>query len=288
MKETYVLDITRSSVSYPNTPSQSFLQMPFYVEAIGHFYANASYYTHREDMNSYLMIYTLSGCGQLIYEGIGYELKPDSVVAFDCEKPHFYHTQSDEPWEFLYCHYNGTAAQLYNNLLNDKNLSICLFTNDPTIVNLLTLMQDLVKTHHHNKEVKLCEHLTSLITQLILTKKITTDIKKQMYYTNDINSVIKFIQTHYNQKLSTNDLSSLVALSQYHFIRIFKRHIGQSPYEYLITFRINQSKTLLKETQESVAIISELVGFGDVNNYIRYFKKLVGLTPGVYRKSLQL
>jgi AraC-like DNA-binding protein len=67
---------------------------------------------------------------------------------------------------------------------------------------------------------------------------------------------------------------------------MFKRHTGLTPYEYLINFRINQSKSLLKETNETVAIISELVGFGDVNNYIRYFKKLVGSTPGSYRKHL--
>ena len=44
------------------------------------------------------------------------------------------------------------------------------------------------------------------------------------------------------------------------------------------------SKKLLKETESSVSDIAAAVGFGDTNNFIRYFKRLVGTTPGNYRR----
>lgn len=287
MKEDYVLDIASSSVSHPNTPSQNFLQLPFYIEQFGHFYANPSYYTHREGMKSHLMIYTLSGCGQLIYEGIGYELTPNSVVAFDCDKTHFYHTQSDAPWEFLYCHYSGTAADLYGGLLNDNNLSVIVPCEHTTITEDFNSLLHLVQTQDPQKDLKICQTLLTLYTQLILSKKASSSARKHRQYTEEINQVIKFIQENYKQKLSTDDLASIAVLSKYHFIRIFKSQTGLSPYEFLINFRINQSKYLLRETTDSVSVISESVGFGDINNYIRYFKKLVGSTPGSYRR-LQL
>lgn len=286
MKENYLLDISSKSTSLPNTPSISFLQLPFYVENIGHFYANPSYYTHRDGLDSYLMIYTISGCGQLIHEGIGYELNSGNVVAFDCRKPHFYHTQSNDPWEFIFCHLNGTAAGLYDKLLNDHNLTIPIVHEKPEILDGLEYIQQLIITNDSRKDLKICQILLTLYTQLISLKHISSDTKKNQHYTSEITQVIQYIQLNYNKKLSIDDLASIMALSQYHFIRIFKRHTGLSPYEYLINYRINQSKSLLRESEDSVARISESIGFGDTNNYIRCFKKLTGTTPGTYRKHL--
>jgi AraC-like DNA-binding protein len=66
-------------------------------------------------------------------------------------------------------------------------------------------------------------------------------------------------------------------------IRIFNKHVGTSPYEYLINFRINKSKTLLKETSLTVNEISVMVGYNEVTNFIRDFKKYLGTTPLKYR-----
>jgi len=59
--------------------------------------------------------------------------------------------------------------------------------------------------------------------------------------------------------------------------------VGTSPYEYLINFRINKSKTLLKETSLTVNEISVMVGYNEVTNFIRDFKKYLGTTPLKYR-----
>lgn len=72
-------------------------------------------------------------------------------------------------------------------------------------------------------------------------------------------------------------------MSESHFTHVFKRYTGTSPYEYLIKYRINHSKFLLKQSVIPIGDIAEAVGFKNVNNYIREFKKLVGTTPLKYR-----
>lgn len=98
-----------------------------------------------------------------------------------------------------------------------------------------------------------------------------------------IDSVISFLQAEYKKKVNTHDMVELVHLSEYHFLRIFKKYTGLSPYEYLINYRINKSKSLLKETNLSVNEIAYEVGFNNINNFIRDFKKLVGVSPLKYR-----
>lgn len=157
-------------------------------------------------MNSHLMIYTLSGCGQLIHEGIGFELGPNSLVSFDCRKAHFYHTQSDVAWEFLYCHYSGSSVDLYDGLLNDNNLTVTTLNEAAIISDELENMLQLVQTQNPQKELKVCQSLLSIYTHLILSKKITSNVKKHREYTREINQVISFIHeiTIKNSVLTTS------------------------------------------------------------------------------------
>ena len=76
-----------------------------------------------------------------------------------------------------------------------------------------------------------------------------------------------------------------IHISKYHFIRIFKRIIGITPYNYLTNYRINISKTLLISTDKTISEISEECGFSDTSNFISQFKKHTGQRPFEYRKD---
>ena len=81
------------------------------------------------------------------------------------------------------------------------------------------------------------------------------------------------------------DLCELTNYSRYHFIRIFKKELGETPYEFINRFRVNHSKTLLTESGQAIETIARMVGFSDTNNYIIAFRKYTGMTPGQYRKE---
>ena len=75
-----------------------------------------------------------------------------------------------------------------------------------------------------------------------------------------------------------------IPLSKYHFIRVFKRIMGTTPYNYLTNYRINNAKILLKTTDLSVYEIAERCGFSDTSNFIVQFKKHTGQKPLEYRR----
>ena len=74
-----------------------------------------------------------------------------------------------------------------------------------------------------------------------------------------------------------------MSFSPYHFIRVFKRITGFTPYEYLSKHRINRSKILLTTTGHTVGEIAVQIGFPNANSYIRTFRKFEGKTPMQYR-----
>lgn len=98
--------------------------------------------------------------------------------------------------------------------------------------------------------------------------------------------VCAYIGEHYNDPdLSLAHISEAFDVNGKTLSRIFKEEIGERFVDYVARTRIEQAKRLLMETNESVQKISELSGYLSSISFIRVFKKLVGMTPGDFRKE---
>ena len=101
------------------------------------------------------------------------------------------------------------------------------------------------------------------------------------------NKVIQYIQDHYKEKIVLEDIAKQFNYSVGHLCRKFKEEIGDSIVNYIIKYRISIAMKLLFERQElSIEEIALEVGFNDVQFFDKTFKKLVGMTPGKYRKEV--
>lgn len=68
-----------------------------------------------------------------------------------------------------------------------------------------------------------------------------------------------------------------------HFIRMFTKIMGQTPYQYILKRKIEKSKILLSETNQSLNEIAYDLGFYGYNNFYIAFKKFNNTTPEAYR-----
>ena len=100
-----------------------------------------------------------------------------------------------------------------------------------------------------------------------------------------IKIIEKYISENYRNKITVADLSRLLYVSDGHFCRFFKRHMGISAIEYLNVYRVGKSLELLRNHELSVTEIAMQVGFDDVNYFSRVFKKIRHQTPSEYRQS---
>jgi AraC family transcriptional regulator len=93
------------------------------------------------------------------------------------------------------------------------------------------------------------------------------------------------IHQNLHQKLTIEMLSKEVDLSPFHFARMFKESFGESPANFVTRSRVEVVKFLLG-TSRSLAVISSDTGFSHQSHMTNSFRKLVGLTPGAYRRRV--
>lgn len=96
----------------------------------------------------------------------------------------------------------------------------------------------------------------------------------------------EYIKAHYADNITTEELSRVSALSPFHLIRVFRDEVGVPPHIYLTQVRVARARELLR-VGRAIAQVAFDTGFADQSHLTRRFKRIVGVTPGQYRKSVQ-
>ncbi|MDF9843160.1 MULTISPECIES: response regulator [unclassified Paenibacillus] len=116
-----------------------------------------------------------------------------------------------------------------------------------------------------------------------LYKKAFEEINHDKMHLCVMKAVI-FIKNHLATKMHGEDVAQSVNLSRSYFSVNFKKYTGLSFNEFIRKERVRAAKRLLEEKDKLVSDIAQMVGYDDVNYFIRVFCDETGMTPGEYRK----
>jgi len=98
-------------------------------------------------------------------------------------------------------------------------------------------------------------------------------------------TMMLFIQENYSDKISLEEIAASAMISPREALRCFQNSIHQTPFEYLISYRIDMAKKLLKSSELSVTEIAIRTGFSNSAYFSKIFKRTCHMTPLAYRKE---
>lgn len=101
-----------------------------------------------------------------------------------------------------------------------------------------------------------------------------------------LRSVLKYIESNYDQDMTLEQLSAVAGMSPKYFCRFFHSIIHKTPIEYLNYYRIERACYELSLNELSVTEVGFICGFHDTSYFIRIFKREKGVTPKVYQREL--
>ena len=95
--------------------------------------------------------------------------------------------------------------------------------------------------------------------------------------------ILKYIETHYMEKITIKEMAEACGFSQSHFMKFFKSAVGEPFTSYLNGYRLTMASRLLLSSNSSILDISQETGFENLSYFNRSFKKAFGMTPREFR-----
>jgi AraC family transcriptional regulator len=97
--------------------------------------------------------------------------------------------------------------------------------------------------------------------------------------------VVDHIDAHIAEAISLSDMAAAAGLSRMHFAAQFRLATGSKPHDFVLLQRIEAAKRLLICTPNDLVAIALTVGFQAQAHFSTVFKRLVGETPGRWRRA---
>lgn len=284
-KENFTTAWSEDSIRFISSPSVFAKSTLYHVQEIGHFRTLPGYFTEREQLDSYLIVYTIKGKGRLKYQGKSYFLQPQQVFFIHCEDYHYYETDPLEPWEILWVHLNGSSTSGYYEQFAANNEPVLQLSPESFVPTVLRQILHIQQQRSARTELLSSKLLVDLLTELLLAAQnlVLSETDKPSY----IEDIYQTLECKFNESISLDQLAHDHAVSKYHLAKQFKRYTGYSPHEFLISIRMTHAKERLKYSDMPVSEIAASVGIDNVSHFINLFKDRAGDTPLAYRKKWQ-
>jgi AraC-like DNA-binding protein len=94
----------------------------------------------------------------------------------------------------------------------------------------------------------------------------------------------EYLIEHHDENVFLGQLADIAGLSPFHFSRVFSEQVGMPPHAFQTQVRVARAKSLLLQGW-SISQAAIQTGFADQSLLTRHFKRLVGVTPGLYQQS---
>ncbi len=97
--------------------------------------------------------------------------------------------------------------------------------------------------------------------------------------------MMDFIRTHYQEKLKVDDIAAAGGVCRTKCWQIFRKYLGQTPNDYLNSYRLEKGMQLLKSTRLSITEIADECGFSSASYFTELFTRQKGCPPSKFRRA---
>ncbi|MBE5041020.1 AraC family transcriptional regulator [Ructibacterium gallinarum] len=184
----------------------------------------------------------------------------------------------------------GIAETLELQKLLTKNIHHYYFAEANTYI--YTLIDNILKNtlqEYVGYGVAIENQLSCIFIEILQNILKNSTLKSEQNYNITNTTRVRLAINYINDNISNvtvNDIANSLHISTRQLNRIIQLALSMTTIELITDRRIRAAKKMMQDSDNSMTIISELVGFKSLQHFSKTFKKLEGVSPSVYKKDL--
>ncbi|WP_219638167.1 AraC family transcriptional regulator [Cohnella sp. CFH 77786] len=257
--------------------------LPVYIETMG-WNEWQDEFIRPKGYHCYHWLQTTSGAGLFECSGKSVTLSPNQGVLLPPNVPHRYVTTS-HPWSTWYITFNGNHAPFIVSSLGLATSTVIRWEPDSPLTNLHRRSRKLVGRNFDFNGMDGSAFVYRFLIDLKKHGQVDNQRSLSQHHVR-LMPLFRFLEENYsNPALGLAHMAAFMGVSPQRLNSLFRLSTGMSPYQFLISLRIQKAKELLiNEENITVKAVATLVGFFDASHFIVTFRKLETITPEIYRE----
>lgn len=100
-----------------------------------------------------------------------------------------------------------------------------------------------------------------------------------------LRKVLDYIGENLAGDLCVQELAHVAGMSAHYFSELFRKSVGRSPHQYVLSRRIERAKETLRNPKRSVLEAGLSAGFQNPSHFARAFRRVMGTSPRRFRAN---
>ncbi|RED64828.1 helix-turn-helix transcriptional regulator [Cohnella lupini] len=218
-------------------------------------------------------------------------MTPGTFLLLPADIPHSYFPEQSggEPWDLGFVAFNGQAAPSLMEQMNELVLTVLPAPNFHDLWDQLASLWHLISLNGEHAYWETSKRIYNMALTLLEgqtpIRKDGLDTSPVAQPNNALDSAVKLIHDHYNERLLLSNVARAVGYSVQHFHRLFVASFGVTPQQYILRLRMRRSIQLFGD-QPGIAVekVAQQLGM-ETSYFIRMFKRTYGTTPKQFLKG---
>lgn len=256
-----------------------------FITDIGYYPQARFHFRERPAGSSQLiLIYCVEGQGEIRLKETTHLVSADRYFIIPAGMSHSYHSDEQNPWSIYWIHFSGLKSSSYARFAGQ----VVPIERSKTsrISDRVDLFSEIFRNLDRGFSVETLEYVNLCLPHLLASFTHLSQFRliKESGEKDPVAQSINFMLEQLTKKLKLDEIATETGLSASHFSRLFQNRTGHSPIDYFIQLKIQRACRLLDNSGWMIADVAREMGFEDQFYFSRVFRKVMGMSPGEYRK----
>ncbi len=193
----------------------------------------------------------------------------------------YYEADEKNPWRYLWVIFDGSKAEEVLKKL-DITEKQPMFYPKESGASVLKCMETLLQ--EQEQEYKTIGNFYALL-QTMENCAMGKQEHREELRQNYIEKIKRYIEHRYAEEVKISELAEHCGLNRSYMTKFFTEGTGLSPKEYLLYYRMDRAKELLRGKEIPISNVAYAVGYSDPLAFSKMFKKREGISPVEYREQ---